>query len=313
MKPLVLLTLITLICRSALAQGGGVYRAPRPRPPATAGILERDPVTGNYRLTYTDEAGQSYTVKVESRDRVAFELRVELSADSAYATLNYVYQLKNTATSPEATKIYSLILVPCDDLGATVSSNQWVPEASVLELISARACEFGAPTRSLLAPGSMLTDAKVTSRWLPGIGRAMVSGEGHPPVWPSGEATPTAAYDLARSVNSAYLGGKKIDMLVPLKDPASFATADRGIGLVQADLSKTCTLGWVKSAGICNSLEVKLNHAQAAIAQSDLRLAGNHLKSLQNELSAQRGKDVDELAFLLLSTNVGFIQFHLAR
>lgn len=234
-----------------------------------------------------------------------------MSANPAFTVLNYSYQLKNTATSPGSPKIFLLVLVPCDDPGVVTSSFQWTSKAGFLELISARRCQFSATIRSRLAPGSMLSDAKVVSRWLPGIGRAIVSGEAEATVWPSGEATPTATYDLADTVNNVYLGGKKVDMVVPLKDPASFATPDRGLGLVLADLSKACTLGWVKTPGICNSLEVKLKQAQSAILQNDLKLAGNHLKSLQNELAAQRGKHVNELAFLLLSTNVGFIQFHL--
>ncbi len=312
MRLLALLMMLSLISSPALAQSGGrVYRAPRPRPPATAGSLERDPGTGNYHLSYTDEEGNAYTITVEASDRVVFDLGINISVDSAYERVTYSYSLKNTATSGSTPGIYSMILVPCDDPGATASSSQWTTDVGVVKLISARTCEFSGPMGSRLAPSAVLSDARVVSRWLPGIGRAIVSCEANSPLWPSGEATPHAAYELAETVNSDYLGGKKVEMLVPLKDPASFATPDRGLGLVLADLSKACTLGWVKTPGICNSLEVKLKQAQSAILQNDLKLAGNHLKSLQNELAAQRGKHVNDLAFMLLNTNVGYIQFHL--
>lgn len=310
MRPFTLVAVLALLSQAALAQGKGVYRAPIPRPPATAGSLERLPATGNYLLSYTDEEGNSYVIQVEAADRVVFELGVDVSADSAYATFAYSYKLKNTATGSAGARIGSLIL-QCDDPDARATSIQWFADVTLVKVIPARKCEFLGSRRVRLSSGATLSDAKITSRWLPGIDRAVVGGEVEPPVWPSGEATPRAASKLARSVNSEYLGGKKADTLAPLKDPASFAVLDHGVGLILADLSRVCSLGWVNNAGVCNSLEVKLKEAQTTVLRNDSLLAGNHLNALQNELSAQRGKHVNELAFLLLSTNVRFIQIHL--
>jgi hypothetical protein len=172
-------------------------------------------------------------------------------------------------------------------------------------------CWFTGPKDTQLAAGTVLSDAKITSKWLPGVGKAIVASHAAPPVWPSGEWTPRAASTLAQTVNSPPLGGRKVDVVVPLRDPALFSVIDHGTGLVLSDLSQACTLGWIDSSGICNSFEVKLKDAQAAILNNDLKLARNHLGAFQNELSAQRGKHVGELAFALLNTNVAFILFHL--
>jgi hypothetical protein len=249
-----------------------------------------------------------------------------VSANSTFTTLNYAYQLQNTATSPKAAKIFSLVLLPCEDPGATVSSSQWISEAGILELISARRCEFSALERSLLAPGSKLTDAKVTSRWLPGIGRAIVSSEAAAPVWPSGEATPRATYDLAETVNSDYLGGKKVEMVVPLRDPALFATSDGGLGLVLADLEQACKLGWIgrerdeesrkgearqeqdgERNELCDELKEKLQHAQKALARGKKANAAHALQEFLHELSEKKDKRVNSNAYALLFTNVDYL------
>jgi hypothetical protein len=112
---------VSLVSSSSLAQGRPLYRAPPPRPPPTAGTLERDPASGNYRLTYTDEEGISYTIPVESAGRGVFRLGVKVSVDPTYTSIAYSYRLANAATDGHAASIGSLFL-PCDDSGAAATS-----------------------------------------------------------------------------------------------------------------------------------------------------------------------------------------------
>ncbi len=54
-------------------------------------------------------------------------------------------------------------------------------------------------------------------------------------------------------------------------------------------ITQSCTLGWVDSAGECNSLKVKVRSGAA--------------EALLNELEAQRGKHVNDAAYFLFSGN----------
>lgn len=301
------LMFLAVVLAGSAARAAGVYRAPRPRPPATSGTLVRDATSGNYRLTYTDEEGQSYTIPVESRDRAVFELGVQATADTAYSSIHYSYRMKNAAPAGGGPDIFLIALMPCNDPRAAASSAGWSSEVDQVDLLASRVCEFVAPTDSALAPGSILPDASVRSGWLPGLGKAIVSCVAEPPVWPSGEATPVAAFDTANRVNDAYVGGKRVDMVVPAKDPTSFSVPDHGVGLVLTDLGRACGLGWVQEPGICNSLGVKLKHAQAALLAGGTQAGRAGLEAFRNELAAQRGKHVGELAFQLLDLNAGFI------
>jgi hypothetical protein len=310
MKPIALSTILLLAPFASLAQGRPFPLPTRPGPAAQAPTLDRDPGTGNYRLSYTADDGQAYTMTIESMDRVVFGLGLNISVDSSFSAITYSYRLQNTAAPGEGTRVRALIL-PCADPSARTISRQWRGRVSVVELISARKCVFTGSQRTQLASGAALTDAAIESNWLPGIDNAMVSGEATPPVWPSGEMTPKAALMLADTVNSTFLGGRTAETVAPVKAPSVFAGSGRGLSIVLEDLSQACALGWVKTPGICNSFEVKLKHALDALLQNDLGLARGQLVAFQNELSAQHGKQVNELAFALLNTNVGYILSHL--
>jgi hypothetical protein len=55
-------------------------------------------------------------------------------------------------------------------------------------------------------------------------------------------------------------------------------------------LSDVCARGWIDNAGVCTSLRTKIEHEQTG--------------ALVNELDAQRGKHVNDLAYFLLVGNV---------
>ena len=70
-------------------------------------------------------------------------------------------------------------------------------------------------------------------------------------------------------------------------------------------------LGWISKAGICQSLEVKLTHAQSALVAGDVESARGDLRAFANELDAQHGaqpgKAVNDDAYALLGLNAAFL------
>lgn len=141
-----------------------------------------------------------------------------------------------------------------------------------------------------LAPGTASPLLAFSARGLPGI----VQYWGTPWIAPD---TIEVSDDLPPSVRGEGTGPR---------GPGNFA-ADSGvtIGIVPfpADRSRAallarlrgleqdaCARGWIDNAGVCTSLQVKIEHGDTG--------------ALLNELEAQRGKHVNDLAYFLLSGNV---------
>jgi hypothetical protein len=88
--------------------------------------------------------------------------------------------------------------------------------------------------------------------------------------------------------------------------PASLA--GRLLGLTR----RTCgRLGWISKPGVCQSLAVKLVHAQAALVAGDVTVGRSELRAFVNELDAQHGpqpgKAVSDEAHALLSVNAAYL------
>ena len=80
-------------------------------------------------------------------------------------------------------------------------------------------------------------------------------------------------------------------------------------------LTRSCgELGWITNAGVCHSLDAKLQHAIASLASGDARGARGQLAAFSRELDAQHGiqpgKHVGEAGYSLLHANA---QYLLAR
>ena len=81
-------------------------------------------------------------------------------------------------------------------------------------------------------------------------------------------------------------------------------------GLIAAK-EHACELGWIDSAGVCNSLDAKLRAAKNAIERGAIGAATNQLNAFLNELEAQKGKHVSVAAYELLSVDAIFVRDHL--
>ena len=88
--------------------------------------------------------------------------------------------------------------------------------------------------------------------------------------------------------------------------PASLATR-----LLRLTRRACGSLGWISKEGVCQSLDVKLTHAQAALAAGDVGSARGDLRAFANELDAQHGpqpgKAVSDEAHALLALNAAFL------
>lgn len=71
---------------------------------------------------------------------------------------------------------------------------------------------------------------------------------------------------------------------------------------------QTCgELGWIDNAGICNSLDKKLQNAERSLERGRANSARGQLGGFLNELQAQRGKHVSDSAYWLLKVNAEFV------
>lgn len=172
---------------------------------------------------------------------------------------------------------------------------------------------WGAPSegvRSLdaIPPGSSRATFAVRSPLLPGL-RTFRLLPDYPYLccpYPAGD--PRNQSIVVRTQEDFRVEGVTIG---PVYEPA-VVTYDLVTNQVQA----VCAQGWITSAGVCHSLENKLNDASAAVAAGDLGRAREKLLAFLQELDAQHGpepgKHVTDTAYWLLKTNVELLLSRLA-
>lgn len=66
-------------------------------------------------------------------------------------------------------------------------------------------------------------------------------------------------------------------------------------------------LGWISSSGIVTSLDAKLEAAQAAIDRGQNKTASNQIQAFEHELVAQKGKTVNQSAYIMLRANADYL------
>jgi hypothetical protein len=154
----------------------------------------------------------------------------------------------------------------------------------------------------MLHPGQTSPDLTLVARGLPDVVRywAVPDLEAHPPRYrdeDDGEDSYFVFSDTGSTVG-----------IVPVPSVAPRALAAR----LRALTTRACGgLGWISRPGVCQSLDVKLAHAQAALAAGQTTVARNELAAFVNELDAQHGpqpgKAVSDEAHALLALNAAFL------
>jgi hypothetical protein len=159
----------------------------------------------------------------------------------------------------------------------------------------------------MLHPGQTTPDLTLVGRGIPGVVRywAVPDLEAHPPRYVDEDDSEDSYF--VYSDTGTTVG------IVPV--PASATPASLAARL-RALTSRACgRLGWISRAGVCQSLDVKLAHAQSALASGEMTVARNELGAFLDELDAQHGpqpgKAVSDEAYALLSLNAAFLRSRL--
>jgi hypothetical protein len=155
----------------------------------------------------------------------------------------------------------------------------------------------------MLHPGQTTPDLTIVARGLPDVVRywAVPDLEAHPPRYvdeDDSEDSYFAYSDTGRTVG-----------IVPMPTVATPAALAARLRALAGDACGW--LGWISREGVCQSLDVKLAHVQAAVASGQVTVARGELGAFVAELDAQRGpqpgKAVSDEAHALLALNAAFL------
>ena len=158
--------------------------------------------------------------------------------------------------------------------------------------------EWSAPdSSSNIIAGQSFSGFALSSHGLPGIRRAIAQAPidyDNLPIRPPSDDSDLQRYvaELSALQSKATATTATIGPTAP---PAVFVAAD----FLKAIISykeQAVQQGWIKSAGVANSLDAKLNAAQGALARGDNSTAKNQLFALLNEVDAQSGKQASSEA-----------------
>jgi hypothetical protein len=168
---------------------------------------------------------------------------------------------------------------------------------------------WGADSQNaLILPGATVSGYQLTSRGLPGI-RTFICDPfldvGQLPIAPPSGPSDLNRYDkqLAELEASVRFQGSTVGPTAP---PTHFVPVDF-LKTVQSYKDEALKQGWIKNAGIGNSLDAKLGATGAALARGDNTAAKNQLNALLNEVDAQAGKQLTSEAVSLLQFNTQYL------
>jgi hypothetical protein len=116
-----------------------------------------------------------------------------------------------------------------------------------------------------------------------------------------------AANDPAEIDGMRYVSRDASRLLPALEQRQSFSTPASLLQALREREESACRIGWIVGAGICTSLEMKMQGAADALARGQPLIARNQLEALLAELAAQRGRGVNEAAYLLIAGNAAYL------
>lgn len=169
---------------------------------------------------------------------------------------------------------------------------------------------WGSSEKTMIIPGKTLYGFIIISRGLPGIRDAMLR--------------PDIDYD---NLPEEYW--ENVELTKQLQDSLIYSTRTIGPTAPPADFKpiefidyiinlkhEAYNLGWIKNAGIEQSLDAKLDNAKKKIEQGNIEAAKNILNAFINEVEAQgcvtyedcsSGKHISPEAYALLKYNVQYL------
>jgi len=236
-------------------------------------------------------------------DRLVADARVD---SARYDVTGGVLLLRYTLTIDPASEQHARVFVvqaraPVVSVRAPEPARSWVtvgpqPGDSV--------AFWGSASRQQdVAPGVSRPGFELRARGLPGVARFWVEGRyDAPTVSPADEDRVAEAPRVEdNSFTGLTIGIESVDI------PAASGLLARLRGLV----TRSCGLHWVTTEGVCHSLEVKLDQAQASLERGNAAAARAQLEAFLNELDAQHGpepgKHVTDNGFWLLKINAAYV------
>ncbi len=217
------------------------------------------------------------------------------------AGLHIRYRVANDRKSEQAGQILQIEAgVPVTAMAVPNASRDWVHIASASKVYWASVAK-----EQDIAPGTSRSGFAIDTRGgLPGVVRFWVEGRYEIPMVTEAEAEKDTLGEPRvedNSVTGLTVGAEAVADLTP------GGLLQRLSGLN----ARACELGWITNAGVCHSLQVKLEQATASLARGNRQAARGQLQAFVQELTAQRGpepgKHVSENAYWLLKLNVEFL------
>jgi hypothetical protein len=197
-------------------------------------------------------------------------------------TVRVAYAVSNASASTAPLFIFTVDApAPLVNVEKPARATGWMMDAS--QEFGGRAVASWGFIQPTLAAGRTSPALAYSARGLPGL----VTYWAVPYVPPDTIETPDVAGTDTASGPGAMATDSGVTVgVVPFPNPRDRASLLRRM---TALLSEACARGWIDNEGICTSLDTKIRH--------DL------MEPLLNELQAQRGQHVNELAYLLLAAN----------
>ncbi len=200
------------------------------------------------------------------------------------------YKVRADASTPEPFFALTLplthpaILVRVDTTSRTWRSTNRVGRQSVASWA------YVGDAQMLVSPSLSFTAIGVpelADAWITGYHEPFVEG--------------TLQADSAGADTTGYRYGSRKIRVVGVGPRASTLSLDQRFARLSAGLSERCRLGYVTPQGLCNSLSAKLAATQNSLARGNTSAARGQLTAFKTELSAQRGKGVDDTTYWFLS------------
>lgn len=201
--------------------------------------------------------------------------------------------------------IFARSPVPLIPVGLSAPNN-WIAGISVRSTAGWGAAE----ETSLIYPGSSMSGFEMNSRGLPGIRQVTLFPDFKQTPVP--EATKEDVERIKAIRKKITFTTKTIGPTAPPADFKPIAFLDYIISLKH----EAFNLGWIKNAGIEQSLDAKLDNAKKKLEQGNITAAKNIFEAFMNEIEAQgcvtyedcsSGKHISPEAYALLKYNVQYL------
>ncbi|HXG37992.1 MAG TPA: hypothetical protein VNL36_04385 [Bacteroidota bacterium] len=271
-----------------------------------------DPSTGNYIIKYIGDEDTLVTVVFEPATKINPLLVAEVRFSSKGDTLIYEYKVTNQKDGRQRLQYFEL------EYGADFideTDNRWSRGKITTPVLEGNRIKNVETNRYLWAGGIGMglgisaEGFRIKSVGLPAIVNAYFQGNVPMTPFPDGGPPPELDRQIAKLevFPANRVIRKTIGPVVPPEPFISLAFLDTLVSYKH----QAFALGWIKNQGIVQSLDAKLENAQAQLQRNNKTAARNILQAFVNEVEAlwkqerppYGGKQITSEAYALLKFN----------